>query len=63
MTLTRCPWSSDDPLMISYHDHEWGVPVHEDIKLFEHILRWLSGRAQLETYSHKEKTFVRLLII
>lgn len=58
MTLTRCPWSSDDPLMISYHDHEWGVPVHEDIKLFEHIL--LDGfQAGLswKTILHKRENF------
>ncbi|MFA4874823.1 MAG: hypothetical protein WC956_02725 [bacterium] len=23
----RCPWPSDDPLMIEYHDKEWGVPL------------------------------------
>ena len=34
----RCPWPGDDPLMIDYHDHEWGVPVHDDQKLFEHII-------------------------
>ena len=32
---TRCPWSTQDPLYIAYHDMEWGVPVHEDIHLFE----------------------------
>ncbi len=25
---TRCPWPSDDKLMIKYHDKEWGVPLH-----------------------------------
>ncbi|MBN2376506.1 MAG: DNA-3-methyladenine glycosylase I [Sedimentisphaerales bacterium] len=34
----RCPWPGDDPLMIDYHDLEWGVPVHDDRKLFEHII-------------------------
>jgi hypothetical protein len=29
-TITRCSWASvDDPLMLQYHDHEWGVPVHK----------------------------------
>ncbi len=32
---TRCKWVSDDPLYIEYHDHEWGVPLHDDRKLFE----------------------------
>jgi DNA-3-methyladenine glycosylase I len=32
---TRCFWASDDALMVQYHDEEWGVPVHDDRKLFE----------------------------
>lgn len=36
--LVRCPWIGDDPLMLEYHDHEWGVPVHDDRKLFEFIV-------------------------
>ncbi len=32
--LTRC-WKTDNPLFIKYHDEEWGVPVHDDQKLFE----------------------------
>jgi DNA-3-methyladenine glycosylase I len=34
----RCSWTSDDPLMIKYHDKEWGIPVHNDKKLFEFLL-------------------------
>ncbi len=34
----RCGWTSDDDLMIKYHDEEWGVPVHDDKKLFEFIV-------------------------
>ncbi|HLN93402.1 MAG TPA: DNA-3-methyladenine glycosylase I, partial [Thermoanaerobaculia bacterium] len=31
MALKRCAWvSTDDPLMLRYHDREWGVPVHDD---------------------------------
>jgi DNA-3-methyladenine glycosylase I len=33
----RCPWSGTDPLMIAYHDTEWGVPVHDDRLLFEFL--------------------------
>ena len=33
-----CEWPAKDPLMIAYHDEEWGVPLHEDDKLFEFIL-------------------------
>ena len=34
----RCTWVGDDPLSIAYHDKEWGVPVHEDQKLFEFLI-------------------------
>ncbi len=37
-SVKRCPWPSDDPLMIAYHDREWGVPLHDDRKLFEFIV-------------------------
>jgi DNA-3-methyladenine glycosylase I len=36
-TLTRCPWASND-LSIRYHDEEWGVPTHDDSKLFEFLI-------------------------
>jgi DNA-3-methyladenine glycosylase I len=35
---TRCPWPGDDELMISYHDLEWGVPLHDDRALFEFLV-------------------------
>ncbi len=34
----RCHWPGNDPLMIRYHDEEWGVPVHDDRKLFEFMV-------------------------
>ncbi|MGP1382542.1 MAG: DNA-3-methyladenine glycosylase I [Thainema sp.] len=34
----RCAWVGDDPLMIEYHDQEWGVPVHDDRHFFEKII-------------------------
>ncbi len=37
-SVKRCPWPSDDPLMIAYHDREWGVPLHDDRKLFEFMV-------------------------
>jgi len=37
-SVKRCPWPSDDPLMVAYHDTEWGVPLHDDQKLFEYIV-------------------------
>jgi len=33
-----CDWPKNNPLMIAYHDTEWGVPLHDDRKLFEFIL-------------------------
>lgn len=36
--LTRCAWPQDHDLMIKYHDEEWGVPLHDDHKLFEFII-------------------------
>ena len=35
---TRCAWPTDNSLMIKYHDKEWGVPVHNDRKIFEFLL-------------------------
>jgi DNA-3-methyladenine glycosylase I len=34
----RCTWVGDDPLMVAYHDTEWGVPLHDDQKLFEFMV-------------------------
>jgi DNA-3-methyladenine glycosylase I len=34
----RCPWPGSDPLYIKYHDVEWGVPLHDDRRLFELLL-------------------------
>lgn len=31
----RCDWAGTDPLYIAYHDTEWGVPLHDDRRLFE----------------------------
>jgi DNA-3-methyladenine glycosylase I len=54
----RCQWASDDPLMIAYHDHEWGVPKHDDRRLFEDLvldgaqagLSWLTILRKRENY-------------
>ena len=34
----RCPWPGDDPQMVAYHDEEWGVPLHDNRKLFEFLV-------------------------
>lgn len=36
--MERCEWPSTNALMIEYHDCEWGVPVHDEIKLFEFLV-------------------------
>ncbi len=34
----RCRWCTGDPLYIEYHDHEWGVPQHDETRLFEMLI-------------------------
>jgi DNA-3-methyladenine glycosylase I len=34
----RCAWAGTDPLYVAYHDEEWGVPVHDDRRLFEFLV-------------------------
>lgn len=39
LPIPRCHWAtSSDQLYINYHDHEWGVPLHNDDKLFEFLI-------------------------
>ena len=54
----RCPWPSDDKLMIKYHDKEWGVPLHNDRKLFEFlILEGFQAGLSWRTILHKRENF------
>lgn len=54
----RCPWCGQDPLYIAYHDREWGVPVHDDRRLFEMLvleaaqagLSWITVLRRRESY-------------
>jgi len=58
MEKTRCEWSESDPLLMEYHDAEWGVPVHDDRKLFEYLvldgaqagLSWLTVLRKRENF-------------
>lgn len=58
MSIDRCEWADDDPLMIAYHDHEWGVPCHDERKLFEMLilegaqagLSWITVLRKRENY-------------
>lgn len=36
--MIRCRWCGSDPLYVAYHDHEWGVPVHDEHRLFEFLI-------------------------
>jgi DNA-3-methyladenine glycosylase I len=57
-TTIRCPWCGSDPLYISYHDNEWGVPQHDEQRLFEMLtlegaqagLSWLTVLRKREGY-------------
>lgn len=55
----RCAWAgSDDPLMIAYHDEEWGVPVHDDRVLFEFlILEGAQAGLSWRTILHKRGNY------
>jgi DNA-3-methyladenine glycosylase I len=54
----RCPWPSDDKLMIEYHDKEWGVPLHNDRKLFEFlVLEGFQAGLSWRTILHKRENF------
>ena len=54
----RCPWPTDIPIYIDYHDNEWGRPVHDDIRLFEMLilegaqagLSWITVLKKREAY-------------
>jgi DNA-3-methyladenine glycosylase I len=58
----RCPWPTDDPLMLAYHDNEWGRPLHDDRKIFEFLIleifqAGLSWRTVLHKREHFRKAF------
>jgi len=56
--LDSCAWPSNDPLMIEYHDNEWGVPVHDDRKLFEFmVLDAFQAGLSWKTILHKRENF------
>ena len=56
--IKRCEWCGDDPLYVAYHDKEWGVPEHDDRRLFEFLilegaqagLSWLTILKKREHY-------------
>ena len=60
MEPTRCHWPIRDPLMIGYHDREWGEPVHDDRALFEHlVLDGAQAGLSWRTILHKREGYRR----
>lgn len=65
MTQRRCSWVNKDPLYITYHDKEWGVPVHDDCLLYEMLilegaqagLSWHTILKKREAYRHAFDNF------
>lgn len=54
----RCAWLGDDTLMLEYHDREWGVPLHDDRKLFEFlVLEGMQAGLSWRTILHKRENF------
>ena len=61
----RCDWLTVDAIYIAYHDTEWGVPVHDDTKLFEMLilegaqagLSWLTVLKRRESYRQAYESF------
>lgn len=61
----RCSWAEDHDLMRDYHDHEWGVPVHDDRLLFELLvmegaqagLSWLTVLKKRDAYREAYRGF------
>jgi DNA-3-methyladenine glycosylase I len=65
VAIQRCGWAEGDPLMLAYHDREWGVPVHDDRRLFEFLvlegaqagLSWMTILRKREAYRTAFKDF------
>jgi len=65
MAIQRCAWAEGDPLMLEYHDREWGVPIHDDRLLFEFLilegaqagLSWMTILRKRDAYRRAFKGF------
>jgi DNA-3-methyladenine glycosylase I len=60
-TVSRCGWASvDDQAYLAYHDEEWGVPVHDDPRLFEFlVLEGAQAGLSWSTILHKREGYRR----
>ena len=60
MVKTRCPWPENDEKMIKYHDEVWGVPEHDDQKLFAKLcLDSMQAGLTWRTILHKQENFMK----
>ncbi|MBK9796001.1 MAG: DNA-3-methyladenine glycosylase I [Holophagaceae bacterium] len=58
LVVQRCAWCGTDPLYVAYHDEEWGIPQHDDHRLFEKLilegaqagLSWITVLRKREAY-------------
>ncbi len=58
--MNRCPWCGDDPLYVKYHDEVWGVPEHNDRKLFAKLcLDGAQAGLSWITILRKEKNYFK----
>lgn len=63
--VSRCPWGESHPLYVPYHDTEWGVPLHDDQRLFEMLvlegaqagLSWLTILKKRDAYRNAFSQF------
>ncbi len=58
--MSRCPWPGNDQALISYHDSEWGIPLHDDRALFEFlVLDGFQAGLSWKSVLHKRDAFRR----
>ena len=65
-TRIRCRWCTGQPIYVEYHDREWGIPLHDDQKLFEMLilegaqagLSWITILKKRENYRRAYSRFI-----
>ena len=61
--MNRCAWTGANELMLAYHDTEWGVPLHDEQKLFEFlILEGMQAGLSWSTILNKRENFRRAFV-
>jgi len=71
MMSERCGWCGNDPVYVDYHDNEWGVPLHDEQKLFELLclegaqagLSWITILKKREGYRRAFDNFDKELLV